>query len=268
MKNSLTTTLSSILICVTLTSLAQNKASEITGVYQYLLDDRVGIAIISPTHFAWMLTDKDRQTFQDDMPSMEEKSKAYLSQNAAAGTWTFTSNNRIQNTFTHHFNPKAIGNSFEYEFERVAGDLLSFWVLDAEGKRGPKLQSKKIAEWNAKGSCSTYNGVWSYEGWNGISINSGAYIIWVIHTELVPDLSTDEHKAQAFDNLNGCAVIADCSYADKHFWTIIHSSDSRREKTRASTVLLSASEKQLQLDFINQKGEAIGRPWTMNRLDK
>lgn len=261
------------IILVLLTSLclqlhAQSPSSDITGVYRYLLEDAEGMGIVTPTHFIWVLADKDRHHFANSEPTEAEKISAFEAQNVAAGTWRFSGNQQATFTFTHHYNANQLGQSFTWEYERE-GDLYRYWILGEDGSRGPLQQSRRVASWNAKGSCDAFNGVWEYQDrFTGIYIQSGGYGAWMIMPDKSMGLSTPEGKAKAFDGLNAKFVMGDCSKTDKQFWTVLHAADLREEKLTIGSTSKELKPDLFEWDLLNQTGKPIGALWQTRRIAK
>lgn len=264
MKNLLFKTQILILLAFSLNLSAQTSNSEILGVYQYQVEGIEGMSIISPTHFIWVISNKDRQPFSSADPSDEEKAEAYDALNIAAGTWEETGDRRIKFTYTHHVNASLIGQSFEWEYKKE-GDQFNYWILQEDKSRGPQQQSRRIADWNAPGTCSQDNGTWEYVEWNGVYLQCGNYGAWVIQNELVKDASTVAGKAKAFEAMNGRFAIGDCREG-KSFWNILHASDIRQEKAIIGCATKKLNDGRYKWQVLNVKGEPAGVTWHIQRI--
>lgn len=226
------------------------------------------MGIVTATHFIWVLTQKDRQSFADEKPTEAEKVSAFEAQNVAAGTWEFTGKQRVVFTFRHHYDEKQIGQSFTWEYEQE-GDLFRYWILGEDGSRGDLQKSQRVATWNVPGTCDTFNGVWEYEDrFTGIYIQSGGYGAWMIMPDKQMDLSTTEGKGKAFDGLNAKFVIGDCSNTDKQFWTVLHAADMREEKLTIGSTSKELKPDLFGWDLLDQTGKPTGVSWQTRRIAK
>ncbi|MBI5913919.1 MAG: hypothetical protein HY842_00960 [Bacteroidetes bacterium] len=86
---------------------AQTGKGSQTGAWKYEWEGWEGIAIISPTHFIWLLSGENRQEFTSPTPSVSEKARAFDALIAAAGTWELVSENRAKATSLFVANPEA-----------------------------------------------------------------------------------------------------------------------------------------------------------------
>ncbi|MFX0202664.1 MAG: hypothetical protein ACFFCW_41705, partial [Candidatus Hodarchaeota archaeon] len=53
--------------------------SPLVGAWEYVLDEQEGLFIANETHFTWVITVKNRQSFTGDTPTEAEKAAAYSS---------------------------------------------------------------------------------------------------------------------------------------------------------------------------------------------
>lgn len=248
---------------------AQTANNDILGVHKYQAETFEGMSILTPTHFIWIINNKDRPSFASGEPTVAEKARAFESLNIGAGTWEATGKNRNKVTYTHHINHTLVGSSFEYEYE-MEGDLNKYWIIQQNGERGEVNYSRKVASWEAPGSCSLYNGVWAYEdfGEDGIYIQSGNYGAWIILNEIVEDISTDARKAKAFDALLASFTVGDCQGGEVDYFHVIHSSDPRNEKgvIGGSSTPINAGSFSMQI--LNAGGQPAGSGFKVHRIDK
>ena len=200
-----------ILILASLFLLSQVYAQEIPkaliGAWKYQLEDVEGMAIISPSHFIWVIYAKDRSSFFKSELIDSEKAKAFAATNVGGGTHQSVGDNRIKVTFTHHTRPQMEWTSFEYVYADADGDLMDYWVIQEDGSKGPLMQSKKLADWGAKRSCSGFEGVWEFEEWDGLYLQCGNYGLWTINFQNMDKVSSEEERAKAFGTFNGTVAI-------------------------------------------------------------
>lgn len=245
---------------------AQSLPKEVLGVYKYHLDDQEGISIVSPTHFIWIMLDKDRSHQSKNQLTMAEKAKAYDAMNLAGGTHTYLGNNRVKFTFSIHSDPQAINSSFEWTYS-FDGDLASFWIMQEDGSKGPLMQSRKLADWDAPGLCADLNGAWAYEEFHGLYLQCGDYAVWTIHFEKLAKVSSEEEKAKAFDVMDGKAAIGDCQADGKTFWNIVHASKDYDENITLGTRFEKLGKGRSKWFMLGPNGAPDGLSWHL-RLPK
>ena len=107
------------------------KKSPVVGVWEYVLDNQEGLFIATETHFTWVITAKNRQSFTGDTPTEAEKAAAYSSGFAAAGTYTI-SDSIITWNIKYSTNPKQAGTSFK-SVNTFKGDMTYYKVLNPDG---------------------------------------------------------------------------------------------------------------------------------------
>lgn len=224
------------------------------------------MAMISPKHFIWIITDKDR-SHEGKMLSTAEKAKQFSQMNIGAGTWKPIGDNRFEVTFTHNTNPNLVGNSFQWELGSINGNLVEYYVLKEDGTRNPASHSQKIAGWNAKGSCSKYNGSWVYEGTNGIYMQSGNYGGWIILNDQPKNLTSETEKANAFDAINASFVIGDCNQEDEDFWHIIHSGNPSNEYTTLTSRIADVKDESYTWNLVNTKSQPTDNFFKTKRIE-
>lgn len=252
-----------LLLTLAVGMLAQPLPKEILGVYKYQLEDQEGLSIISPTHFIWVIYDKNRVSNSKASMSLADKVKAYNANNAAGGTHSYLGEKQVEFTFSIHSTPQNVGNSFVWTYEKK-GDLLHFWILSEDGTKGPLMKSKKIADWNAPGLCSDLNGTWTYEEWSGLYLQCGNYGVWTIHFQDLDQVNTDEEKAKAFDVFNGTAAIGDCKEGGKAFWNVIHAWQVQNEGQSIGTQSQNLKDKSKWF-LLNANGKEDGLSWHITR---
>lgn len=248
------------------TLLSQSPPAEVLGVWKYQLENQERMSIVTPTHFIWVITAKNRSDLQEENPSLAEKIKAYDAMNVAAGTVTYLDNKKIKFTYTHHSIPQFVGTSFEWTYEKE-GDFLQFWIIQDDGSKGPQMQSKKLSDWEVSEDCSEFNGVWTYEEWNGLYIQCRNYGLWLINSQPMDKVTTDEEKATAFDRIGGSAAISDCLGAHRGVWIVIHDSDIRYEKVAIGLVTEVLSPDRLKCYRLKANGQASDVIWHLKRFN-
>lgn len=244
-------------------SVAQSLPKEVLGVYKYHLEGQEGLSIISPTHFIWVMLDKDRPHPSKDQLTTAEKAKAYDAMNLAGGTHAYLGDRRVKFTFTIHSSPQAIGSSFDWTYA-VDGDLVSFWIIQEDGSKGPRMQSRKLADWDAPGLCSDLNGAWAYEEFKGLYLQCGNYAVWTIHFEELSQVSTEEEKAKAFDVFDGKAAIGDCQANGKTFWNIVHASKTFEENLTLGTTYVDLGKGRSKWTMLAPNGSPEELTWHLS----
>jgi hypothetical protein len=247
--------------------LAQPKKASLTGVWKYELDGWEGMCIFSPTHFIWVLTDKNRQPFTNPTPTISQKAIAYEAINAAAGTWELESDSRGKNTLLYTSNPHLKGNFVRYDFELV-GNEFNYWVIQPDGSRGASGKCRKLADWNAQGDISIFNGVWEYIGLNGLYFQSGNYGAWFILNGAQSDISGEEGKAKNFDAVNSSMVFATRLKGNQDVWNVVYSADVRNEKESYFTDSEVKNSDLFGIWFIDAKGAQVGGKWQVKRIGR
>ena len=255
----------SLVLCVVLC--AQSPPEELLGVYKYHLEDQEGISIISPTHFIWIMLDKDRPNPSKGQLKTAEKAKAYETMNLAGGTHSYLGNQRFKYTFSIHSSPEVIGTSFEWTYT-LDGDLANFWIIQSDGSKGPLMQSRKLADWDAPGLCSHLNGVWTYEEFKGLYLQCGNYAVWTIHFEELTQVSTEEEKAKAFDVIDGKAAMGDCQTNGKAFWNIVHASKIAQENITLGTQYEKLVKGRSKWTMLAPNGSPQNPTWHLSPLKK
>ncbi len=248
-----------------MTLLAQSPPAEVLGVWKYQLENQEGMSIVTPTHFIWIINQKNRSEFVKEELSLAEQIKAYEAMNVAAGTVTYLGDKRIKMTYTHHSTPQLVGTSFVWTYEKK-GDLLQFWILQKDGTKGPQMQSKKLSDWEVGGDCSAFNGVWAYEEWNGLYIQCRNYGLWLINSQAMDKVTTDEEKVKAFANISGSAAISDCLGKGRGFWNVIHGTDIRFEKEAIGLRTEKLSPSRIKCYRLGAKGQTTDISWHLKRL--
>ena len=120
------------------------QSESIAGTYEYVLDDREGIAVLTETHFGWIVTEKNRSSFSSESPTDAEKADAFSSTIAGAGTHKLVGPSRVTAKWLYNVNPSAVGKEFTWEYEQD-GDTMKYWVLQEDGSRGPMGRSRRVS---------------------------------------------------------------------------------------------------------------------------
>lgn len=113
------------------------------GTYLYELEDWEGLAVLTETHFTWLLSRKGRSPFQGEQPTDAEKAVAFDGAFAEAGTYHHVGPSRITGVRLFSTNPNLVGTQITWEYE-VEGDLHRYWVLQPDGSRGPMGTSRQL----------------------------------------------------------------------------------------------------------------------------
>ncbi|MFX0197841.1 MAG: lipocalin-like domain-containing protein [Candidatus Hodarchaeota archaeon] len=107
------------------------KGSPHVGAWEYVLDDQEGLFIATETHFTWIITEKNRQSFTGETPTEAEKAAAYSSVIASAGTYTFSDSIFTWN-IKYSSNPNLAGTSFK-SVNKFEGNMSYYKVLNPDG---------------------------------------------------------------------------------------------------------------------------------------
>lgn len=260
------TLLLALFLAANMTLLAQSPPAEVLGVWKYQLENREGMSIVTPTHFIWIINHKNRSEDHKEERSQAEQIKAYDAMNVAAGTVAYLGNKKMKFTFSHHSSPQLVGSSFEWTYEKE-GDLLQFWIMQDDGSKGPGMQSKKLSDWEVGGDCSAFNGVWAYEEWNGLYIQCRNYGLWLINSQAIAKVTTDEEKVKAFANIGGSAALSDCLANNKGIWNVIHDSDVRSEKESIGLLTETLSPDRIKCYRLDANGQTTDINWHLKRLN-
>ncbi len=256
-----------LLMASTFVLQAQTPCESLYGVWKYETEGLEGMNILTPGHYIWILNEKDRPHFQNN-PSMQEKAEAFDKMTISAGTWTCDGERA---TVTPQFaqDPDEIGTSFSFDFH-IIGDKGDYWVIDPEGERLPKGVARRVADWEEDSPCSKLNGVWTYEGLNGMYIQSGTYGAWVVadpdQAQLASDLETPPGKARAFQAIEGYFALSDCKGDHRCHWTIVHSSNPAMEKQILYTEL-QVRKSSFSGRYIDTDRRLVGDEWRMRRVE-
>lgn len=257
-----------LLFLVTGSTLAQTGKAALTGVWKYEWEGWEGIAILSPTHFIWLLTAENRQEFNSSAPSVAEKAKAFDALIAAGGTWELVSDNQAKATASFSINPETKKTPTIWDFERE-GDMLISWIINPDGSRqDTPIRCRKLADWGVPSEVSMFHGVWEYVGQNGLYLQAGSYGAWIIVNGPQVNPSTDEGKAKNFDGIH-CSVAVGTHLADnRHIWNILHSWDIRQEKAAYFTDCEMPNPDLVNMWFVDAKGKQLGEKWQVRRVGR
>lgn len=246
----------------------QTPCESLYGVWKYETKGLEGMNILTPNHYIWIFNQKNRIDFNGSKPSLEEKANAFDNMTVSAGTWE-CNGNRATVHQKYAKDPALVDSSFSFDFN-IIGDKGDYWVIDAGGNRAPKGVARKVAEWDEPSSCSKLNGVWTYEGMKGMSIQSGIYGAWVIvdpdQGSLAADLTTASGKSRAFEAIEAHYAIADCKGDHRTQWVIIHSVNPAMEKKILYTEI-QVQKNSFSGRFMDTNRRLIGEEWKMIRLE-
>jgi hypothetical protein len=115
----------------------------LAGTYVYELEGEEGMAILTETHFIWLLNSKTRKPFKGEKPTESELADAFRSLTADGGTYSFTGPSRAKIHRLFSSVPNWVGTEFEFEYE-FDGDVMKYWIIQPDGSRGPMGKSRKI----------------------------------------------------------------------------------------------------------------------------
>ena len=246
---------------------AQTGKEALTGVWKYEWEGWEGIAILSPTHFIWLLSAETRQEFASRTPSVADKAKAFDALIAEAGTWELVSDNRAKATKSFAINPEAKKTPTVWDFERT-GDEFTAWIIQPDGSRGAPIGCRKLNDWGTPSEVSMFHGVWEYVGQNGLYLQAGSYGAWIIVNGPQSDPSTDEGKAKNFDGIH-CSVAVGTHLSDnRHIWNIIHSWDIRQEKAAYFSDCEMPNPDLVSMWMVDAHGKQVGEKWQVRRIGR
>lgn len=119
--------------------------SPLVGVWEYELENEEGMCIYTDTHFIWVLSQKDRKSFQGDQPTESEKAEAFSSAHAYFNTYEHVGPSRVTVHTLFSTSPSSPGTefTFEYEFE---GDLMKYWIIQPDGTRGTMGKARRVKQ--------------------------------------------------------------------------------------------------------------------------
>lgn len=253
---------------VNVSVVAQTGKDALTGVWKYEWSGWGGIAIMSPTHFIWLLSTENRQNFSNANPSVGEKAKAFDALIADAGTWELVSGTRAKATKLISVNPEALKTPTVWDFERD-GEYLVAWIIQADGSRSETpIKSRKMADWGAPGEVDQFNGVWEYVGQNGLYLQAGSYGGWILLNGPQTDSPSEEGKAKNFDVFNCSVAVGTHLGGQRHIWNILHSWDVRQEKAAYFTDCEITSPELFNMWFVDARGKQIGEKWQVRRIGR
>jgi len=269
----LTSLLATILFLLPDLLTAQNKTScsQLDGVWEYDLPDARGMWFSKEGRYLWVVFPKERKTFAGESPTIEEEAEAFGEINVSTGTWK-CEEQRATVTQLYIKNPAQAGQTFQFDFE-VIGDKAKYWVLQADGSRGPEGNFHKIGDFGKpnKENCGTADGFWEYElpDQYGISALAGGYFGWILVEKAwwdgQTDWSTAEGKAAAFDKITTATGSYSCDQQGRPHWKNLHAKDYRVEGQSFAT----ENELQggnIQFWFLDAEGKRNGGGGKAKRL--
>jgi hypothetical protein len=101
------------------------------------------MSIITKGYIVWLLTDKNRKSFQGTEPTESEKAAAYTSAFADVCSYKLVGPSRMTVHRLFSTNPALVGKEFTFEYE-FDGDLFKYWILQPDGSRGTMGTAKRI----------------------------------------------------------------------------------------------------------------------------
>ena len=115
-------------------------SSPVLGTWAIESDKLEGLWIFSETHYCGFIVDKDRKRFQTDQPSLADKSEAFDSLKAGAGTYSISGS-----TLTNYAEYDRVPGSGIHTWEFVRnGDNLSMHSVRPDGTIGLELELTKV----------------------------------------------------------------------------------------------------------------------------
>ena len=104
----------------------KRRVSPVLGVWEYMLADREGMAIITKNHFIHFLLPKQVTPLKTEL-SDSDKIQIFDRMGVVAGTLTIT-DSIVACDIVYSSNPKMIDTSFKYTFS-VTNDIVSYKVF-------------------------------------------------------------------------------------------------------------------------------------------
>ena len=115
----------------------------IVGTWEYELENQDGMVIFTDAHVIWVLSNKERNSFQGDQPTESEKADAFSSAFADASTYKNESPSRINVTRLYSTTPDLIGTGISFDYE-IDGDVIRYWIIQSDGSRGEMGKARRI----------------------------------------------------------------------------------------------------------------------------
>jgi hypothetical protein len=119
------------------------KSPSIVGTYKYVLENQEGMSTWTKTHCIWVVSDKNRKSFQGTEPTESEKADAFTSADAGGGIYKFVGPSRVTVHRLFSTNPNLVGKEFTFEYE-FDGDLCKYWILQSDGSRGTMGTARRV----------------------------------------------------------------------------------------------------------------------------
>jgi hypothetical protein len=114
-------------------AVSQDVCKESLGVWELQADDRGGIFIAEDGITVVLFTDADRPRFAESSGTEAERARAFSELYAEVLEWE-CDEGRLDVVVTHSYHPNRVGLRVKEDLE-VDGDVLTWWVLQADGTR-------------------------------------------------------------------------------------------------------------------------------------
>ena len=180
----------------------KRRVSPVLGVWEYMLADREGMAIITKNHFIHFLLPKQVTPLKTEL-SDSDKIQIFDRMGVVAGTLTIT-DSIVACDIVYSSNPKMIDTSFKYTFS-VTNDIVSYKVFDDDGEVTETGKAKKIGELHTSGDeMSPIEGVWEYMMTNrkGMSIITEDHMLALLMPKQVTASDVDLVDSEKVDLYN------------------------------------------------------------------
>lgn len=112
---------------------SQDVCKESLGVWELQAPDREGIFIAEEGITVVLFSDTDRALFRENPGTEEERARAFSEIYAEVLKWD-CDEGRLDVLVTHSYHPNRVGLRVREELE-LDGDILTWWVLQADGTR-------------------------------------------------------------------------------------------------------------------------------------
>ena len=176
------------------------------GAWEFEGENRGGIFVIAEGYTAVLFTDHYREPFEGPTPTMEEKSRALFE--GVGNVFAVDCMGRKSHlSLLFSTNPNLAEWEVDEDIE-VDGDLLTWWVLEADGSRPPQPNgTARRLRSEQGGICAPMVGAWIIEGADreGMFVQTESYGVEVLvqkgRTPLEGDPPTHAEGARGYDQV-------------------------------------------------------------------